>query len=113
GACEAGHRCRRSAIRRQPAEPDNAEGILRRPSLTVYGPSNDAKSAAKVIPLKPLPDKILCNGAERAEYRPRGEFGHGVRDEKELVGLSTPGTRGSGRTREGRCRPGRSSSPAS
>src|SRR5699024_6919937 len=48
GACGAGHRCRRSAIRRQPAEPDNAEGILSRPSLTVYGPSNDAKSAAKV-----------------------------------------------------------------
>ena len=90
GACEAGHRCRRSAIRRQPAEPDKAEGILSRPSLTVYGPSNDAKSAAKVIPLKPLPDKILCNGAERAEYRPRGEFGHGVRDEEAVVGNQYP-----------------------
>jgi len=38
GGCEAGHRCRRSAIRRQPAEPDNAEGILSRPSLAGLWP---------------------------------------------------------------------------
>jgi len=56
----------------------------------VYGPSNDAKSATQVIPSNPLPDKIASSGAERAEYRPRGEFGHGVRDEEAVVGNQYP-----------------------